>query len=75
MVSFGGELPKGRCTRDWEHTHFSLVSIEIPYTDLGSKSHCILTVKIGGKEKHRRFFGSLYFVRMIDIIVHKVLNI
>ena len=46
------------CTCDWEHTHFSLVSIEIPYTDLGSKSHCIPTVMIGGKEKQEIFLGA-----------------
>lgn len=63
------------CTCDWEHTHFSLASIEIPYTDLGIKSRCIITVKIGGKEKHRRFFRSLCSVRVIDVIMHEVLNI
>lgn len=85
LAAWCGTVPHGliwrrtaqrpNCTRDWEHTQFSLVSIEIPYTDLGSKSCCILTVKIGGKEKHSRFFRSLCFVRMIDIIMHKVLNI
>lgn len=75
MVLFGEELPKGQIVPVNGSTQFSPVSIEIQYTDIGSKLRCIVTVKMGSKEKHRRFFRSLSFVRMIDTVMHKVLNI
>lgn len=75
MVLFGEELPKGQIVPVNGSTQFSPVSIEIQYTDIGSKLRCIVTVKMGSKEKHRRFFRSLCFVRMIDTVMHKVLNI